>query len=157
MVDRPKLREVGPFEGPGKYDEETTWVRERTSAELVVVLVANGIKGSGFSAQIQMPPDNEDAARMFLATAVSLRAAADDMERSAMRVAGKGARARARLLLSAAALSLEVLSTGLRGVANTLSVEEAFAVGEADGLMVRAAEALTRALRRPPPAAKGSA
>ena len=38
--------------GPGKYDEECTTAREATEAEGVILLVFNGSKGSGFSAQV---------------------------------------------------------------------------------------------------------
>jgi hypothetical protein len=37
--------------GPGKYDEETTLLREKTEAKGVVLLIFNGKKGSGFSCQ----------------------------------------------------------------------------------------------------------
>lgn len=37
--------------GPGKYDDEATFVREETRAEAVVVLVVNGDRGTGFSVQ----------------------------------------------------------------------------------------------------------
>ena len=37
--------------GPGKYDAECTIVRERTHAEVVVVIVLNGDRGAGFSVQ----------------------------------------------------------------------------------------------------------
>jgi hypothetical protein len=36
-------------EGPGKYDDLTTLVRERAKAHAVVVIVVEGTKGSGFS------------------------------------------------------------------------------------------------------------
>lgn len=38
--------------GPGKYDDETTALREQTKAEGVLVLIIDGVKGSGFSAQL---------------------------------------------------------------------------------------------------------
>lgn len=37
--------------GPGKYDDVCTQVREQTNAEGVIVVIANGDKGSGFSCQ----------------------------------------------------------------------------------------------------------
>jgi len=37
--------------GPGKYDEECTLVRERTGASTVVMIVLGGSRGSGFSVQ----------------------------------------------------------------------------------------------------------
>jgi hypothetical protein len=40
--------------GPGKYDDLATDVREKTHAQGVIVLVIDGAKGSGFSAQLTM-------------------------------------------------------------------------------------------------------
>ncbi len=40
--------------GPGKYDDLATDVRTKTRAEGVIVLVINGTKGSGFSAQLSL-------------------------------------------------------------------------------------------------------
>jgi len=37
--------------GPGKYDEQCTYVREQTQAEGAIVLVLNGRRGTGFSVQ----------------------------------------------------------------------------------------------------------
>jgi len=37
--------------GPGKYDAEATWVRRRTKASGVVLIVLGGDRGQGFSAQ----------------------------------------------------------------------------------------------------------
>lgn len=37
--------------GPGKYDDLCTEVRLRTLAQAVIVIVFNGIEGSGFSCQ----------------------------------------------------------------------------------------------------------
>jgi hypothetical protein len=37
--------------GPGKYDDWVTTVREATEAEGVVLIVLNGVHGSGFSVQ----------------------------------------------------------------------------------------------------------
>jgi hypothetical protein len=37
--------------GPGKYDDEATWVRERTKASGVILIVIGGDKGQGFAAQ----------------------------------------------------------------------------------------------------------
>ncbi len=55
--------------GPGKYDDEATWVRRATKALGVVVIVVQGTHGSGFSVQmprvaLQALPDMlEDLAR----------------------------------------------------------------------------------------------
>ena len=40
--------------GPGKYDDVATDVREKTHAEGVLVLIINGTRGSGFSAQLPL-------------------------------------------------------------------------------------------------------
>jgi hypothetical protein len=37
--------------GPGKYDDEATLVRERTGADGVVVMIHRGDKGHGFAVQ----------------------------------------------------------------------------------------------------------
>jgi len=37
--------------GPGKYDKECTVARESTHAEGVIMIVLNGDRGCGFSAQ----------------------------------------------------------------------------------------------------------
>ena len=37
--------------GPGKYDRTTTMVRNVTQARGVVVIVVDGLRGSGFSVQ----------------------------------------------------------------------------------------------------------
>lgn len=39
-------------EGPGKYDEQCTRVREATKADGVIVMVINGDKGTGYGAQL---------------------------------------------------------------------------------------------------------
>jgi len=38
--------------GPGQYDDVATTVRTETRAEGVIILVINGRRGSGFSAQL---------------------------------------------------------------------------------------------------------
>jgi hypothetical protein len=42
-------------DGPGKYDDLCTYVREQTQASAVVVIVVDGKKGSGFSVQAHAP------------------------------------------------------------------------------------------------------
>lgn len=41
--------------GPGRYDEETTRIREENDAEGVILVVIGGKKGAGFS--VQAPAD----------------------------------------------------------------------------------------------------
>lgn len=40
--------------GPGKYDDLCTYVREKTQASGVLVVVINGNKGEGFSCQADL-------------------------------------------------------------------------------------------------------
>ena len=40
--------------GPGKYDDLATTVRTQAKAEGVLLLVVNGARGSGFSAQLSL-------------------------------------------------------------------------------------------------------
>jgi hypothetical protein len=44
--------------GPGKYNEQATFVRETTNARAVIVMVLDGNHGHGFSVQAQddIPP-----------------------------------------------------------------------------------------------------
>jgi hypothetical protein len=37
--------------GPGKYDEECNYVREKTGAHLAIVVVIGGDRGPGFAVQ----------------------------------------------------------------------------------------------------------
>ncbi len=60
--------------GPGKYDEECSWLREKLDAEGVVILVFRGREGGGFSAQLS------GSLTMMLPT--MLREMADEIERS---------------------------------------------------------------------------
>lgn len=41
--------------GPGKYDDLATRIREDNDADAVVVVVINGIRGTGFSVQATGP------------------------------------------------------------------------------------------------------
>ncbi len=38
-------------EGPGKYDDLCTYVQKESKAQAAVVVVLNGVRGSGFSVQ----------------------------------------------------------------------------------------------------------
>lgn len=38
-------------QGPGKYDDLCTYVREKAQAQAAIVIVLHGIHGDGFSAQ----------------------------------------------------------------------------------------------------------
>jgi hypothetical protein len=40
--------------GPGKYDDETTLIREKLGAEGVILVVFKGKKGSGLSCQADL-------------------------------------------------------------------------------------------------------
>lgn len=59
--------------GPGKYDDLCTLVREKAQAQLVIVAVGGGNRGSGFSIQ------TTDPSQMLL-VAKSLRNIADQIE-----------------------------------------------------------------------------
>jgi hypothetical protein len=41
--------------GPGKYDEECTYVREKTSAACAIVIILGGNKGQGCAVQCEDP------------------------------------------------------------------------------------------------------
>jgi len=44
-----------PTNGPGKYDDICTVARERTDAQAAIVIIVNGVLGSGFSLQSEHP------------------------------------------------------------------------------------------------------
>lgn len=60
--------------GPGKYDDLATIIREKAGAETVMVIVINGNKGDGFSVQ------STDRRTLPLLPKV-LRVTAEEMER----------------------------------------------------------------------------
>lgn len=45
--------------GPGKYDHLCTVARESANADAALLMIVNGIYGSGFSAQLAMLPHGE--------------------------------------------------------------------------------------------------
>ena len=59
-------------QGPGKYDDLCTYVRENTEARAVVVIVLGGNNGSGFSVQAH--------GDVVLEVAQLLRSVADQMD-----------------------------------------------------------------------------
>lgn len=61
--------------GPGKYDKETTAVRESTQAAGVLVIVFGGKDGHGFSAQLPL--------ELLLTVPAILRDVADQIDKSA--------------------------------------------------------------------------
>ena len=61
------------MKGPGKYDDICTIVREKTQASSMVVIIFDGNKGHGFSAQSELP-DFDDLLPSIL------RSMADDLE-----------------------------------------------------------------------------
>ncbi len=63
-----------PPVGPGRYDDLATYVREKTDAECVVVIVFGGDKGSSFSLQATETVDRG-------AVVEALRSLASDLER----------------------------------------------------------------------------
>ena len=56
-----------PTNGPGKYDDICTVARERTDAQAAIVIIINGVLGSGFSLQsdvvVQLPDMLETMAK----------------------------------------------------------------------------------------------
>lgn len=65
-------------EGPGKYDDLATLVRERAEAACVIVTVIGGNKGSGFSIQaLDGMVDPRAVARVLRDVATSFDIAAD--------------------------------------------------------------------------------
>jgi len=48
------VTEIAMAVGPGKYDDLATEVRMKTGADGVVLLVVDGWKGSGMSAQLSL-------------------------------------------------------------------------------------------------------
>lgn len=60
--------------GPGKYDDVCTLARIATSAEAIVLIVANGNEGQGFSVQMADP-------RYLLTLPSVLRDVADEIEK----------------------------------------------------------------------------
>jgi hypothetical protein len=62
-------------DGPGKYDDEATWVRERTHAAGVILIVVGGDRGAGFAVQA--------TAEVVLDLPATLRAIASDIEAAA--------------------------------------------------------------------------
>lgn len=51
-------------QGPGRYDDLCTYVRERAQAEAAIVIVLGGRHGAGFSVQVEGPRAEEVAARL---------------------------------------------------------------------------------------------
>ena len=60
--------------GPGIYDDVATRLREELQAEGVVVLIINGNKGNGFSAQV--------TGEHLLSVSGILRGAADEFDQA---------------------------------------------------------------------------
>lgn len=58
--------------GPGKYDAEATWVRRRTKASGVILVVVSGDRGHGFTVQATL--------EVTLSLPAMLRAVADEIE-----------------------------------------------------------------------------
>lgn len=131
--------------GPGKYDAECTSVMESTSAALVIVIVAGGNRGAGFSMQVKA--DHGEHAGLFIQSAVMLRGVAEQIERDAMRM-GTGARARARMVIEAGRSSLTMLSYGLGAVSASFATRPELlqSVMAAVNHMTKASDELDRAL-----------
>ena len=59
--------------GPGKYDAIATAAREVTNADAIVLIIANGIYGNGFSVQAMNPEFVEKLPDMLEAMAKQIR------------------------------------------------------------------------------------
>lgn len=68
--------------GPGKYDDLASLIREQAKAETVMVIVINGDKGHGFSVQSHNP-------EMLPVLPKILRDVAEEMERDLKRMREK--------------------------------------------------------------------
>jgi len=69
--------------GPGKYDAEATAARESAQAGAVVLLVLDGVHGSGFSVQVISPGVLERLPGL-------LRSMADEIQADVQRAGGAG-------------------------------------------------------------------
>lgn len=72
--------------GPGKYDDEVTELRERLQADGIILLVINGCRGEGFSAQLPGLATVEGAYEMLMRQASTLRSIADQCQADARRL-----------------------------------------------------------------------
>jgi hypothetical protein len=65
--------------GPGKYDDACTLAREQTQAKMTILMVIEGVHGSGFSVQEETTdPDPRNRATKIVAV---LRAVANAIEK----------------------------------------------------------------------------
>lgn len=103
------------MEGAGKYDAETTAVRESTGADVVILVVVGGSRGSGFSVRISA----RDSQDMAIRGAITMRMVADELDRDVQRMMGVGLHARTRGVIQAARSTLGMIAYGL----GTVSVE----------------------------------
>lgn len=134
-------------DGPGRYNEEATALRQALGAEIIGLVVVRGNRGDGFSLQVEAAEG--ETAPALIRTAVMMRAVADQLDNDAMRHAGKDVRARARLVLEAATTSLAMLSYGLGAFTQTLVEHDPGAVQpvlDAVNAMTQASDALQRAI-----------
>lgn len=60
-------------DGPGKYDDLCTYVREEANAAGAVVIVINGERGSGFSIQLPVEITPHGLADILERMAVTIR------------------------------------------------------------------------------------
>jgi hypothetical protein len=59
--------------GPGIYDPLCTFAREQVGADAIVLIIANGIYGNGFSVQANNPAFVENLPDMLEAMAKQIR------------------------------------------------------------------------------------
>lgn len=105
--------------GPGKYDAEATAAREATGAEAVVLVVAGGDRGAGFSVQ-QVARAGADPWEGVVPLIVALRAVTEQMTRDYAANSRLGKKARTRLALETARTSLAMIAHELGGASPEL-------------------------------------
>jgi hypothetical protein len=67
-------------DGPGKYDDLATHVREQTQAAGILLVVLGGNRGHGFEFQYEVANTDEDRFRMMSMQIKLLRDVADQIE-----------------------------------------------------------------------------
>lgn len=76
-------------DGPGKYDDLCSYVREQSKGTITMVVVVDGVRGTGFSVQVYAPSSLE--------LADSLDQQADVLRKVAASMQGDARRMRQRL------------------------------------------------------------
>jgi hypothetical protein len=72
-------------EGPGAYDKECTEAREKTSAEIALLIIIGGDRGSGFAAQFLTQVPGQPPPSILLLPDI-LRGIADNIQQDNERI-----------------------------------------------------------------------